>query len=64
VDPSDPDAWADAALAIIANPAPALTKLEEARAKVLTRYTKEENVRRHANLYMRLFEDLDRSNRT
>ncbi|MET0515604.1 MAG: glycosyltransferase family 4 protein [Nitrospiraceae bacterium] len=59
VDPSDPDALADAALDIIANPAPALAKLKEARAKVLTRYTKEESVRRHANLYMRLVEGCD-----
>jgi glycosyltransferase involved in cell wall biosynthesis len=57
VEPSDPDAWADAALDIIANPAPALAKLKDARAKVLTRYTKEEIVRRHASLYNRLVED-------
>ena len=61
VDPSDPDALADAALDIIANPAPALAKLKEARAKVLTRYTKEESVRRHASLYNRLVEDRDTS---
>jgi len=64
VDPLDPDAWADAALDIIANPAQALAKLKEARAKVLTRYTKEESVRRHANLYMRLVQDFSGSNRT
>jgi glycosyltransferase involved in cell wall biosynthesis len=64
VDPLDPDAWADAALDIIANPPPALAKLKEARAKVLTRYTKEESVRRHANLYMRLVQDFSGSNRT
>ena len=64
VDPSDPDALADAALDIIANPAPALAKLKAARATVLLRYTKEESVRRHANLYMRLVEDFGRSNRT
>lgn len=57
VDPSDPDALAEAAINIIANPAPALAKLEQARATVLTRYTKEESVRRHADLYMRLVED-------
>ena len=59
VNPSDPDAWADAALDIIANPAPALAKLKDARAKVLTRYTKEESARRHASLYNRLVEDRD-----
>ena len=64
VNPSDPDALADAALDVIANPAPALAKLKEARAKVLTRYTKEESVRRHANLYMRLVEDCDTCWRT
>lgn len=54
VNPSDPDALADAALDIIANPAPALAKLKDARAKVLTRYTKEESAMRHASLYNRL----------
>lgn len=56
VDPSDPDALADAAIDIIANPGPALVKLKEARAKVLQRYTKEESARRYANLYVRLAE--------
>ncbi|BCA55520.1 glycosyl transferase family 1 [Nitrospira sp. KM1] len=56
VAPLDPDGWADAALDIIANPAPALNKLKTARAKVLARYTKEEGVRRHADLYQRLVE--------
>jgi len=59
VDPSDPDALADAAINIIANPAPALAKLKEARAMVLRRYTKEESVRRHASLYLRLAEDCE-----
>jgi glycosyltransferase involved in cell wall biosynthesis len=59
VAPSDPDALADAAINIIANPAPALAKLKEARAMVLKRYTKEESVRRHASLYLRLAEDCE-----
>ncbi|HNP61524.1 MAG TPA: glycosyltransferase [Nitrospirales bacterium] len=58
VDPANPGALADAALAIIANPAPALVKLKEARAQVLKRYTKEESARRHAGLYARLAEKL------
>ncbi len=58
VDPSNPGALADAALAIIANPAPALVKLKVARAQVLKRYTKEESARRHASLYARLAEKL------
>ncbi len=56
VAPSDPDALADGALDIIANPVPALVKLKEARARVLKRYTKEESARRHASLYARLAE--------
>ncbi len=54
VNPADPHALADAALAIIANPAPALAKLKKARATVLKRYTKEESARRYGNLYLRL----------
>ena len=54
VDPFDPDALADTAIDIIANPAPALAKLKKARVKVLKRYTKEESARQHANLYVRL----------
>ncbi|WP_447964243.1 glycosyltransferase family 4 protein [Nitrospira sp. Ecomares 2.1] len=54
VAPSDPAALADAALAIIANPAPALAKLRAARATVLPRYTKEDSARHHAELYCRL----------
>jgi len=57
VDPSDPDALADAAIDIIANPAPALFKLQEARTTLLKRYTKEESARRHASLYVRLAEN-------
>ncbi|MFZ1746724.1 MAG: glycosyltransferase family 4 protein [Nitrospirales bacterium] len=57
VDPSDPDALAEAAIEIIANPAPALVKLKEARTTVLKRYTKEESARRHAHLYLRLTEN-------
>lgn len=59
VNPSDPDALADAAINIIANPSPALAKLEQARATVLKRYTKEESARRHASLYLRLVKDCE-----
>ena len=52
--PADPDALAEAAINIIANPAPALVKLKEARTTVLRRYTKEESARRYASLYLRL----------
>lgn len=52
--PADPDALAEAAIHIIANPAPALVKLKEARTTVLRRYTKEESARRYARLYLRL----------
>ncbi len=54
ISPADPDALAEAAIDIIANPAPALVKLKEARATVLKRYTKEESARRYASLYLRL----------
>ncbi len=57
VDPSDPEALAEAALDMIGNPAPALVKLKEARTIVLKRYTKEESARRHARLYLRLTEN-------
>jgi glycosyltransferase involved in cell wall biosynthesis len=54
ISPADPDALAEAAIDIIASPAPALVKLKEARATVLKRYTKEESARRYASLYLRL----------
>ncbi len=57
-DPDAPDAWAEAAVNIIADPSPALAKLEKARAEVLGRFTRTASVRQHACLYERL---LDRS---
>lgn len=57
-DPDAPDAWAEAAIKLIADPSPALAKLEKARTEVLGRYTRTASVRQHAALYERL---LDRS---
>ncbi len=57
--PSDPDALSEAALNIIANPAPALVRLKEARATVLKRFTKEESARRYARLYLPLAENFE-----
>lgn len=57
-DPNAPDAWAEAAINLIADPSPALAKLEKARADLLGRYTRTASVRQHAALYERL---LDRS---
>ncbi len=54
IPPADPDALAEAAMEIIANPAPALVRLKKARTTVLKRYTKEESARRYARLYLRL----------
>ena len=54
IDTFDPAAWADAALAVIADRGPALAKLELARAELLVRCTKQETVRAHAHLYERL----------
>jgi glycosyltransferase involved in cell wall biosynthesis len=59
VTPADPDALSEAALKIIANPAPALVRLKEARATVLKRFTKEESARRYARLYLRLAENFE-----
>ncbi|WNM61099.1 glycosyltransferase [Candidatus Nitrospira neomarina] len=59
VPPADPDVLSEAALKIIANPAPALVRLKEARATVLKRFTKEESARRYARLYLRLAENFE-----
>lgn len=53
-DPAAPDAWATAAINLITDPSPALTKLEKARAELLGRYTRTASVRQHARLYERL----------
>lgn len=55
-EPAAPEAWATAAIDLIADPSPALTKLEKARAEVLGRYTRTASVRQHAELYDRLVE--------
>jgi len=55
-DPAAPDAWATAAINLITDPSPALTKLEKARAEVLGRYTRSASVRQHADLYERLIQ--------
>ncbi|MDR4460418.1 MAG: glycosyltransferase family 4 protein [Nitrospirales bacterium] len=59
VEPSDPDALAEAAIDIIRNPAPAVDKVKMARITVLKRYTKEESARQHARLYVHLVENLE-----
>lgn len=53
-DPDAPDAWAEAAIDLIADPAPVLAKLNKARTEVLGRYTRTASVRQHAALYERL----------
>jgi len=55
-EPDAPDAWAEAATNLIADPSPALAKLEKARAEVLGRYTRTASVRQHADLYERLLD--------
>ncbi len=57
-EPDAPDAWSEAAINLIADPSPALAKLEKARAEVIGRYTRTASVRQHAALYESL---LDRS---
>lgn len=56
VDPFDPNAWAQAVIEFIADPASALAKVKDARAEVLPRYTTRQSASRHARLYLRLIE--------